>query len=257
MGSSPLQWHKTAPTRDAADAFLQGQLARRLATTDANDMIYAFEASRNYDPSRGLERIRARVLAVNSADDVVNPPELGLMESLIPRVARASYVLLPTSDATRGHGTHSLPAVWKPHLAALMAAMAGGTAGAAPSVSSEMAAIERRLVAAIAERDLATYDALVADDYVVIEAAGTVRTKAEIMASYRSGQRGYRDLRIEEIGSRDFGDTAIVFARTFGRRVLDGKEEINRVRYVRVYARRAGRWQAVAQMAAPLPESQR
>ena len=258
MGSSPLQWHKAAPTRDAADAFLQEQLARRLATTDANDMIYAFEASRDYDPSPQLERVRARVLAVNSADDVVNPPELGLMESLIPRVPRASYVLLPTSDATRGHGTHSLPAVWKPHLAALMATLGGsGTGTAAPPVSSELEAIERRLVAAIGERDLATYDTLVADDYVVIEAAGAVRTKAEVMASYRSGERGYRDLRIDEVGSRIFGDTAIVHARTFGRRIRDGKEEINRVRYVRVYARRAGRWQAVAQMAAPLPESQR
>jgi homoserine O-acetyltransferase len=256
MGSSPRQWHEAAPTRDAADAFLQEQVARRLATTDANDLIYAFEASRDYDPSPPLEKIRARVLAVNSADDVVNPPELGLMEALIPRVARGSYVLLPTSDATRGHGTHSLPAVWKPHLAAMMATL-GGSGAAAPPESSEVAEIERRLVAAIAERDLATYDALVADDYVVIEAGGAVRTKAEVMASYRRGERGYRDLRIDEVGSREFGDTAVVHARTFGRRILDGKEEINRVRYVRVYARRAGRWRAVAQMSAPLPESQR
>ena len=91
----------------------------------------------------------------------------------------------------------------------------------------------------------------------MIEAAGTVRTKAEVMASYRSGERGYRDLRIDEVGSRDFGDTAVVHARTFGRRLQEGKEEVNRVRYVRVYTRREGRWQAVAQMAAPLPESQR
>jgi ketosteroid isomerase-like protein len=168
-------------------------------------------------------------------------------------VPRASYVLLPTSDATRGHGTHSLPPVWKPHLAALMATL-GGTAptAAAPPASSEVEAIERRLVTAIGERDLATYDTLVADDYVVIEAAGGVRSKAEVMASYRSGERAYRDLRIDEVGSRVFGDTAVVHARTFGRRIRDGQEEINRVRYVRVYARRAGRWRAVAQMAAPL-----
>ena len=113
----------------------------------------------------------------------------------------------------------TLPAVWKPHLAALMATLGGsGTATAAPPVSSELEAIERRLTAAIGERDLATYDTLVADDYVVIEAAGAVRTKAEVMASYRSGERGYRDLRIDDVGSRIFGDTAIVHARTFGRR---------------------------------------
>jgi homoserine O-acetyltransferase/O-succinyltransferase len=259
MGSSPLQWHKAAPTREAADAFLQEQVTRRLAATDANDMLYAFEASRDYDPSPQLERIRARVLAINSADDLVNPPELGLMETLMPRVPQARYVLLPITDATRGHGTHTLPAVWKPHLGAFLATLGGTAEGAAaPGADAEgVEALERRLVAAIGARDLLAYDALVADDYVVIEAAGTVRTKADVVASYRSGERGYRDLRIDEVKSRVFGDTAVVHARTFGRRILDGKEEVNRVRYVRVYARRGGRWQAVAQMAAPLPESQR
>jgi ketosteroid isomerase-like protein len=101
-------------------------------------------------------------------------------------------------------------------------------------------------------RDLVTYEELVADDYVVIEAAGSLRTKPEIMASYRTGQRGYRDLRIDELRSHVFGDTAVVHARTFGRRARDGREEENRVRYIRVYARRAGRWRAVAQMSAPL-----
>jgi homoserine O-acetyltransferase/O-succinyltransferase len=124
MGSSPLQWHAVAPTRDAADAFLADQVARRLAATDANDMLYAFEASRDYDPSPRLEAIRARVLAVNSADDLVNPPELGLMEPLIARVPRARYVLLPTTTATRGHGTHSVPAIWKAHLAAFLSTLA-------------------------------------------------------------------------------------------------------------------------------------
>jgi len=82
-------------------------MQRRLATTDANDMLYAFEASREYDPSPRLELIKAAVLAINSADDFVNPPELGLMEKLMPRVARGEYVLIPTSERTRGHGTHS------------------------------------------------------------------------------------------------------------------------------------------------------
>jgi homoserine O-acetyltransferase len=116
MTSSPIQQQKIAPTRDAADAFITKYVEDRLRTTDANDMLYAFDASRDYDPSPKLESIRAAVLAINSADDVVNPPELGLMEQLIPRVKRARYVLIPTSNQTRGHGTHSLPAVWKSYL---------------------------------------------------------------------------------------------------------------------------------------------
>ena len=117
MTSSPLQQQKAAPTRDAADAYITKYVDDRLHTTDANDMLYAFDASRDYDPSSRLESIQASVLAINSADDVVNPPELGLMEKLIPRVKRARYVLIPTSDQTRGHGTHSMPAVWKSYLA--------------------------------------------------------------------------------------------------------------------------------------------
>jgi pimeloyl-ACP methyl ester carboxylesterase/ketosteroid isomerase-like protein len=257
MTSSPLQWHQAAPTREAADAFLQEQITRRLAATDANDMVYAFDASRDYDPSGQLERIQAPVLAINSADDVVNPPELGLMEPLIARVPRARYVLLPTSAATRGHGTHSQPALWKPHLEAFLGTLRGDGAAATTPTEPEVETLERRLVAAIGARDLATYDTLVAEDYVVIEAAGTVRTKQDIMAAYRGGERGYVDLRIDELRSHVFGDTAIVHARTFGRRVEQGREQLNRVRYLRVYARRAGRWQAVAQMAAPLPPEQR
>ena len=258
MGSSPLQWHKAAPTRDAADAWLADQITRRLGTTDANDMLYAFDASRDYDPSPQLENIRARVLAINSADDVVNPPELGLMEPLVARVPHARYVLLPITPETRGHGTHSLPAVWKPYLAAFLSELAGAGAAAAPSPEAEeLKALEQRLVAAIGARDLAAYDALVAADYVVIEAAGTLRTKADVMASYRSGDRGYRDLKIDEVKAHVFDDTAVVHARTTGTRILDGKEEPNRVRYVRVYARRNGRWQAVAQMSTPLPADQR
>jgi homoserine O-acetyltransferase len=117
MTSSPLTQQKAAPTRDAADAFISKYVDDRLRTTDANDMLYAFDASRDYDPSPKLETIRASVLAINSADDVVNPPELGLMERLMPRVAHGRYVLIPTSEQTHGHGTHSLPAVWKGYLA--------------------------------------------------------------------------------------------------------------------------------------------
>src|SRR5262249_16920028 len=109
MTSSPMQWHRTAPTRDAADKWYEDQIKSRLGATDANDMLYQYNASRDYDPSKALETITAAVLAINSADDVVNPPELGLMEQLMAQVKRAKYVLIPTSDRTRGHGTHSLP----------------------------------------------------------------------------------------------------------------------------------------------------
>jgi homoserine O-acetyltransferase len=130
MTSSPLQWHKTAPTRDAADAWYQEQVKSRVASTDANDMLYQYNASREYDPSPSLEKITAPLLAINSADDVVNPPELGIMERLMPRVKRGRYVLIPTSDQTRGHGTHSLPAVWGKYLAEFMKELAPVTGSA-------------------------------------------------------------------------------------------------------------------------------
>jgi homoserine O-acetyltransferase/O-succinyltransferase len=117
MTSSPIGWHKSGPTRDAADAWYENQIRTRVAATDANDMLYQFNASREYDPSPNLEKITAHLLAINSADDVVNPPELGLMEPLIARVKHGRYVLLPTTGQTRGHGTHSLPAVWGKYLA--------------------------------------------------------------------------------------------------------------------------------------------
>jgi homoserine O-acetyltransferase/O-succinyltransferase len=117
MTSSPLTQHAQAPTRDAADSVITAYIASRIRSTDANDMIYQYDSSRDYDPSGKLEAIRAQVLAINSADDLVNPPELGLMEKLMPRVKQGRYVLIPTSDRTRGHGTHSLPAIWKPYLA--------------------------------------------------------------------------------------------------------------------------------------------
>jgi homoserine O-acetyltransferase len=124
MVSSPLQWQMTAPTRDAADRFLTDQMRRRTASADANDFLYAFEASRDYDPSPGLERITDPVLAINSADDVVNPPELGLMETLMRRVRRGRYVLVPTGPDTHGHGTHSWPAVWQEDLKRFLSELA-------------------------------------------------------------------------------------------------------------------------------------
>ncbi len=116
MVSAPVQWQTLAPTRDAADRLLSEQMAARLSGADANDFLYAFEASREYDPSPGLEQIVSPVLAINFADDTINPPELGLMEKLMPRVPKGRYVLIPTGPQTRGHGTHSWPAVWGEHL---------------------------------------------------------------------------------------------------------------------------------------------
>jgi homoserine O-acetyltransferase len=123
MGSAPLVQHAQAPTRDAADSTIVAWLAARRATTDANDFLYQFDSSRDYDPSAELERVAVPVLAINSADDEVNPPELGIMERLMPRVARARYVLLPTGPTTRGHGTHTQAAVWKGELAAFLAGL--------------------------------------------------------------------------------------------------------------------------------------
>ena len=117
VGSAPLQWQKTAPTRDDADRWLAEQMKTRMATTNADDLLYALEASRNYDPSPQLEKIKAPLLAINSADDFINPPELGIMEKLIARVPRGRYVLIPTSEQTHGHSTHTWAAVWGGELA--------------------------------------------------------------------------------------------------------------------------------------------
>jgi homoserine O-acetyltransferase len=113
MAGSTVQAQKDAPNRDAADALVAQQMRARSAGVDANDMLYQFDSSREYDPSAALDKIAAPLLAINSADDLINPPELGLMERLMPRVARGQYVLLPITSETRGHGTHSWPAIWQ------------------------------------------------------------------------------------------------------------------------------------------------
>jgi homoserine O-acetyltransferase len=120
MTSSPLQMQKDLPTRDQADAFLDRFLKEQIEKVDANDMLYAFNASRTYDPSAKLDQIKAHVMFLNSADDLINPPELGIAEREIKNVKNGRFVLLPISDQTRGHGTHSLPAVWKQYLAELL-----------------------------------------------------------------------------------------------------------------------------------------
>ncbi len=120
MGSSPLQMQKAEPTREKADAYLESYVSSHSKTTDANDMLFYFDASRNYNPEPQLERITAPLTAINSADDQINPPELKIIDTLIQRVKNGKFVLLPISDETRGHGTHSLPAIWQDHLAELL-----------------------------------------------------------------------------------------------------------------------------------------
>jgi homoserine O-acetyltransferase/O-succinyltransferase len=120
MGSSPLQMQKQEPTREKADDFLENYIATRSKTTDANDMLYYVDASRNYNPEPQLDKITVPLTAVNSADDQINPPELKIIDADIQRVKQGKYVLLPITDATRGHGTHSLPAIWGNHLKELL-----------------------------------------------------------------------------------------------------------------------------------------
>ena len=91
-----------------------------MATLDANDLLYAVNASRNYDPSAKLETIKTPVMFVNSADDFINPPELGIAEREIKRVPHGKFVLIPVSDQTHGHGTHTWAAVWQQYLKELL-----------------------------------------------------------------------------------------------------------------------------------------
>lgn len=122
MGSAPLQMQKQAPTKDAADKLFDETMKTRLATTDANDLLYQVDSSRDYNPQPKLETIKAHLLAINSADDAVNPPELAIVEKEIKRVKYGRFILLPITDDTRGHGTHTIPAIWQKYLAELLAA---------------------------------------------------------------------------------------------------------------------------------------
>ncbi len=119
-GSAPLSMQKTFPTRDAADEFLDKYMSRSLTGLDANDILYQFNSSRNYDPSPGLGKIIAPVMFVNSADDFINPPELGIAEREIKKVQRGKFVLIPASDETHGHGTHTWPVFWQQYLKELL-----------------------------------------------------------------------------------------------------------------------------------------
>jgi homoserine O-acetyltransferase len=122
VGSNPILRQKAAPTLAQADAVLDDYVATYLRTGDANDILYALESSADYDPGPGLETIVAPLLAVNSADDLVNPPELGILEHEITRVPHGRAVVIPLSEQTVGHGTHTKAVVWQHYLDELLRA---------------------------------------------------------------------------------------------------------------------------------------
>lgn len=118
--SSPIKMQQAYPTREKADARLKEFVDSLMATSDANDVLYAFDASRDYDPSSKLGQIKSAIMWVNSADDAVNPPELGIPEEQVKKLKRGRFVLLPISDITRGHSTNSYPPAWKQYLEELL-----------------------------------------------------------------------------------------------------------------------------------------
>jgi homoserine O-acetyltransferase/O-succinyltransferase len=119
-GSAPIQMQKSYPTRDAADRALEDSSKRIVPALDANDFLYAVSSSRNYDPSGDLGKIGVPVMFVNSADDFINPPELGIAEQEIKHVKKGKFVLIPASEQTHGHGTHTWAAVWQAYLKELL-----------------------------------------------------------------------------------------------------------------------------------------
>jgi homoserine O-acetyltransferase len=119
-GTAPALMQREMPKRDSVESYLDRTLPARIAQLDANDLIYQIDASRNYNPEPDLEKITAPLVWVNSGDDFINPPELGIAEKLMPRVKHGRYVLVPASDRTHGHGTHTWAEFWKDELAALL-----------------------------------------------------------------------------------------------------------------------------------------
>ena len=115
-GSAPLPMQHDLPTRDAADKYLEESMKRITTRLDANDFLYAVDASRDYDPSAKLDSIRVPVMFINSADDFINPPELGIAEREIKKVKNGRFVLLPASEQSHGHGTHTWAAMWQQYL---------------------------------------------------------------------------------------------------------------------------------------------
>ncbi len=120
-GGAPLQLQKNYPTREKVETYVDASIARTNSSTDANDMIFYLNASRNYDPSaHGLSKIKVPVLWINSADDFINPPELGIAQEQVKQMPKAKFILLPITDDTRGHGTHTVAKLWKGYLPQLL-----------------------------------------------------------------------------------------------------------------------------------------
>jgi homoserine O-acetyltransferase len=120
VGSNPVLRQQEALTVAQADHVIDDYVADYMKTGDANDIMYAVDASHDYDPGPGLEKIRVPLLAVNSADDLVNPPELGILQSEIKRVPHGRAIVIPFSDQTRGHGSHTIAKLWKSDLEQLL-----------------------------------------------------------------------------------------------------------------------------------------
>jgi len=120
MSSNPILRQKEAPILAKTDEVLDKFVDQIAKVDDANDVLYALEASHDYDPGPNLEKIRAPLLAINSADDLINPPELGILEREIKRLPHGRAIILSLSDKTRGHGSHTLAALWKDQLAKLL-----------------------------------------------------------------------------------------------------------------------------------------
>jgi len=124
MGSVPLQMQKNNPTRAQSERYVDDNMARIIPRLDANNLIYYVDASRNYNPEPGLSSIVAPALWINSADDFINPPEVGekiINPRVLPKMPKTKFILIPISDSTRGHGTHTVAAVWKQYLIDFMA----------------------------------------------------------------------------------------------------------------------------------------
>ena len=120
MSSNPILRQKEAPTLAKTDDVLDKFVDEHVKTSDANDVLYALEASRDYDPGPNLEKIRASLLAINFADDLINPPELEILEREIKRLPKGRAMVIPLSDKTRGHGSHTIAALWKDQLVRLL-----------------------------------------------------------------------------------------------------------------------------------------
>jgi len=119
-GSAPLNWQAAAPTREKAEKFYLDRFKPAVGRLDANDLIYQLDASREYNPAPKLDTIKAALIAVNSADDFINPPELGMIEREIKLVKRGKFIMIPISEETRGHGTHTIAKIWQGYLKELL-----------------------------------------------------------------------------------------------------------------------------------------